>query len=82
MISELCSGGGTTPHTPRASAYWRVTRVARVRAPEPYEGRVSFRRVSIYAGRVSFRSVDLPPTTYHPTTPYHLPPKTPYPRPI
>src|SRR5690606_36848029 len=58
MISELCSGGGTTPHTPRASAYWRVTRDARVRAPEPYEG------------RVSFRSVDLPPTTYHPTTPY------------
>src|SRR5690606_32632705 len=45
-------GGGTTPHTPRVSAYPRTDRVARVEAPERSAGRVGFRR-------------DLPPTTHH-----------------
>src|SRR5690606_34437558 len=51
-IPELRSGGGTTPHTPRGSAYWRVGRVACVKAPGLSADRVGSRRVS-------------PPTTYH-----------------
>src|SRR5690606_36422568 len=51
-IPELRSGGGTTPHAPRGSAYWRVGRVACVKAPGLSADRVGSRRVS-------------PPTTYH-----------------
>src|SRR5690606_35286038 len=49
---SLRSGGGTTPHTPRVSAYRRRQWVAPVKELRPNADRVSFRRVS-------------PPTTYH-----------------
>src|SRR5690606_39307674 len=40
-------GGGTPPHTPRGSAYWRVGRVACVKAPGLSADRVGSRRVSL-----------------------------------
>src|SRR5690606_40508370 len=42
FVLELRSGGGTTPHTPRASAYWCDTRVASVKAPGLWADRVGF----------------------------------------
>src|SRR5690606_41144670 len=40
FVLELGSGGGATPHTPRASQYWCDTRVAAVQAPAWWAGRV------------------------------------------
>src|SRR5690606_23056309 len=52
---SLRSGGGTTPHTPRVSAYRRRQWVAPVKEPGPFADRVGSLPTTYH----------LPPTTYH-----------------